>query len=297
MNSLGLLILLGLLFLGLFLYFRFFKLYKVRNVVFIDGTLGSGKSFLSVSLAIRLWKRAVRQYKVKKFLLNFLSFVPKFKKALDSLEKPLLYSNIKLRDVEHVKLTKDLLTRQNFRFAYKSVILLDEITLMVDQMCYKDHILNERLTEFWKLARHQLHGGYIVVNSQSSSDLHFSIKNVLSDYLYIHHRVKLPFISLLKVQEMAYSNDNGAGTIINARTDDVETTLRTMIVFNHRHYDTYCYSIFTDGLPVFDKVVRYGKGDSLKDSDLVSWKNYLFLLDNLKKEEKGQNNNVSSPKA
>lgn len=302
MSWFGIFVIVGLCCLALFLYFRFFKLYKMRNVIFIDGTLGSGKSFLSVALAVRLYKKMLRQYKVKKLFLGFLApFRKEWKKAYESLEKPLLYSNIKLRDIEHVKVTRDLLTRQNYRFAYKSVLLLDEITLMVDQMCFKDHVLNERLVEFWKLFRHETRGGYVIVNSSSTSDMHFCLKNVLSDYLYIHHRTKLPFFTALKVQEMAYTNDAGGGTIMNVRNGDVEDTLRTMLVFNHKRYDTYCYSIYTDGLPVWERVQRFTKDDSLKDDDLVSWKVYTFLMENIDKKKdqnkKEKDNNASSTQA
>ena len=36
------------------LYFKYFKIPKMKNVVFIDGSLGTGKSALTVCLAIRM---------------------------------------------------------------------------------------------------------------------------------------------------------------------------------------------------------------------------------------------------
>ena len=46
-------IIVGLGVLALFLYFKFFKLLRLKNVIFVDGGLGTGKSFLSVSIAVR----------------------------------------------------------------------------------------------------------------------------------------------------------------------------------------------------------------------------------------------------
>ena len=46
------------------LYYKYFKRPKMKNVVFIDGSLGTGKSALTVCLAIRMYKRHLRHYKL-----------------------------------------------------------------------------------------------------------------------------------------------------------------------------------------------------------------------------------------
>lgn len=278
---------------GIWLYFKFFKLLKIKNILFIDGSLGTGKSFLSVAIAIRMYKKQLRKYYVKLWLLKILARfkLDRFSAKLDALEKPLLYSNIRLRNIPFVKLTKDLMFRQNFRFAYGSVLLLDEFSLMADQFTYKDREMSERLSLFFKLFRHETRNGYAIINSQSTSDLHYSLKYVLSDYLYIHHKKKYPFVISLKVQEMVYSADKDGGNVINARSEDIEETCKTMLVLKKyfKYYDPYCYSIFTDMLPVY-KIAQYNdKDDSLKDCELITFKEYRFLMENietLKAEEK-----------
>lgn len=272
--------------LTLYLYFKFFKLYKVKNVIFVDGSLGTGKTFFSVSMAVRLYKKQLRRYKVLKWLCGSLSFIPKMKEQGDKLEEPYLYSNIRLRNIDYVKVTADLLCRKGFRFGYRSVLLIDEFSLMADQYTYKDREISERLSIFFKLWRHETKGGYIVINSQSTSDLHYSIKYVLSDYLYIHHKSKFPLITCLKVQEMAYCGDKDGSQVTNVMTDDIETNLRVMLVFNryYKYYDTYCYSIFTDGLPVYRLIEHNFKGDSLKDPEIVSFKQWNYLKENYKDE-------------
>lgn len=285
----ALLIVLAVLGLALFLYFKFFKLYKVKSIVFIDGTLGCGKSYYSVALAVRLWKRQVRRWKISIVLLKIGGIFKqslKEKAAALQKEKPLLYSNILLRNVDFVKLTKELILREK-RFRYKSVLLIDEFSLMADQMLYKDDKLNEQLTLFFKLFRHETRGGYCVINSQSTSDLHYSLKYVLSDYLYIHSRSKFPFVTALKVQEMVYCADKAGANVMNVRNEDIEETCKLILSFNkyYKYYDSFCFSIFTDDLPVYRKLDFRGKGESLKDSELVSFRRYRYLKLKLKEME------------
>lgn len=279
------LLVIGLSALALFVYFKFFKIHKIKNIVFIDGSLGTGKSFYSVYLAIRLYKRALRRWKIRKVVYKIikpLGRVPAFQARINAIsapEEPLLFTNIPLRGVKHVKMTLDMLLRKR-RFPYKSVVLLDEVSLMVDQFDYKDRDISDSLRDFLKLFRHETKGGYIVVNSQSTSDLHYSFKAVLSDYLYIHHKTKLPFFSVLKVQEMAYSSDKDATSVVNAMNDDVEENLRAVLVPNRtfKRYDTYCYSILTDGLEVSRDWVLLDKSDSLKTKDVLTFKKGRYKI-------------------
>lgn len=296
MNStILLLVLLGCVALVAFLYFKFFKMFKMKSIVFIDGSLGTGKSFYSVSIAVRLYKRQLRRYKVKKWLFKLLApTFPKIAKKYKKLEEPLLYSNMPLRRVKYVLLTKDLLYRRNVRFAFHSIILIDEFSILADQFTFKDRELNERLTLFFKLLRHELHAGgsTCVINSQSTSDLHFSLKYVLSDYLYIHHMTKLPFFCLLKVQEMAYSADKDGGNVINVRSSDIEDSLKTLIVWKKyfKYYDSIYLSIFTDKLPPYTKTEYNPSGKYIKKKELVSFKEFPFLYENLevRKDEKAK---------
>lgn len=282
------LISLALVALVLWLYFKFFKVYKVKNIVFIDGALGTGKSYYSVALAVRLYKRNYRRYCILSWIQKCLSWWKWLNAKIGTLEEPILYSNIRLRNIRFTKVTKDLLFRQNYRFAYKSVLLIDEFSLMADQFCYKDREMSERLSNFFKLWRHETKGGYIIVNSQTTSDLHYSLKYVLSDYLYIHHRTKWPFVTALSVQEMCYVADKDGGNVVNARYSDVEETCKLILSLNkyYKYYDSYCYSVFTDGLPVYKCAEFNGKGSYVKDSNLVSFKAYQYLTQNLEEERK-----------
>lgn len=270
----------GLFILAIFLYFRFFKIPKLRNLVFVDGTLGAGKSFYCVNLAIRLYKRELRAYRIRKALLTALSFVPKFKDALDALERPMLYSNIPLRRVRMSNLTLDVLLRK-VRIPYRSVVLIDEMSLVADQFDYKDARITDALRDFYKLFRHATKGGILICNSQSTRDLHTSVKSCLSDYFYLHHRVKFPLFSVIWMQEMAYSADKDGQAIVNARTGDIEAGLKMVLVPNKyfKYYDTYAYSVLTDGLTVYDDWYVLDKRDSAKVRHVLTFKKGRYNLD------------------
>lgn len=287
------LIIIALMILALWLYFKYFKLYKAQTINFIDGSLGTGKTFLTVSLAVRWTKKEQRRWKIKTKVYELLAktkkqkFVKKYQELKN--EKPMLYTNIALDSerIEHVLLTKDLLSRKNYRFTYRSILLIDEFSLVADQMQYKNDEINERLLEFFKLFRHQTRSGRIFINSQTTNDLHYSLKYTMTNYLFISRRIRLPFVSLLKVQEMIYIADKQGNQQVTYMTDgDYTDNLKTMIVLNKyfKYYDTYGYSIFTDGLPVY-KLKNDTKKGNLKTKNIVSFKNFKYLYENIEKEK------------
>lgn len=279
-------LLLGIL--ALWLYFKFFKIPKIKNLVFIDGGLGAGKSFYSVYLAIRLYKRNLRRYRVAKFLFRpfgLMKRLPKSKllqrirAAYFNLEEPILYSNIPLRNVKHSRLTIDILTRR-VRVAAKSVVLIDDVSILVDQMNFRDKVLNKQLSIFFKLWRHESHGGYIIANSQSLSDVHFSFRYALSDYMYIHSSFRLPFFRVLRCQEMQYSADENSKVILSASGKDVEESLKMALVRSRyrKCYDSYCYSILTDDLNIYDKSKFIKFIESAKCNDVLTLDNLTIEL-------------------
>lgn len=268
-------VLLGLLLLCflLFIYFKFFKIPKVKNLVFIDGGLGSGKSFLSVKFAITLYKKQLRKFKIKLFILGLF----KGEKWKKKQEMPLLYSNIPLKDIPFVPLSKEIIYRQK-RFNYRSVLLLDECSLMNDQMDYKNAELSERLSEFYKLFRHETKGGYCVVNSQSISDMHYSFKYCINEYFYIHHKTRLLFFSILKIQEFVYSAEN---SVLQTNENDIEDNTKILIVSNRyfKKYDSYCHSVYTDNLKREKKTIVLNDRKKLKSKDFLTFKEITYIQD------------------
>ena len=271
-SNISLYILLALLALGVFIFYKISKHFKVPKIACVSLTTGgvkSGKSTFSVYLAISTYKRIHRRWKVRKV------FQTLFNKPID--EEPLLYSNIPL-SVPYVPITLDLLQRK-IRPRYGSVAYVNEASLLCDQMLYKDDELSERLTLFNKLFGHETCGGYLVYDTQCIGDVHYAVKRSLSNYFYVHHLEKrIPFFLVAKVREERYSDDTG--TITNTYSEDVEDNLKTVIIPKSvwKKFDAYCFSVLTDSLPVSDNVLK-GTTD-LKAREIVSFRKFKTIQNN-----------------
>jgi len=254
-------LIIALILIAVFIIRKKFKSVKVDSLTLISGGVKTGKTTLAVHLALKEYKSVCRKVKI----VNFFRRI--FKR--EELPRPLLYSNIPL-DCPYVPLTKDLLLREK-RFVYKSVILVSEASLVADSQLIKVQEINQDLLLFNKLIAHETHGGKIFYDTQSISDLHYSIKRCLSSYLYIHHTTKwIPFFLFMKVREDRYSEDNN---VVNINDKDVEDTLKTVIIPKRvwKKFDCYCYSTLTDDLPVVEGEVL---PDSLKADNIVSFRDY-----------------------
>lgn len=271
MKLLIILIIAGIL---LHFYFKLFKIPKLNNLVLTSGGVKTGKSSLTVYFAWKKYKAALRWYKISKFVIGIFS-----KKKADEIEKPLLYSNIPLK-CEYVPLTKEIILRQQ-RPRYKSVVFVDEASLLADSMAWTDDNVNENIRLFFKLIAHETHGGCAVIDSQQPTDLHFGIKRNISSYFYIHRIRKLPFFIVLYVREMLYSDEAGVQNVFN---DDIEFGMRRIIMSKRiwKMFDCFAFSGLTDALPVADQVV-----DGRKLKDLKVRGEYLtFRVPRKSKEEK-----------
>lgn len=237
-----------------------FKVPKIGAMCLVSGGVKCGKTTLAVAIVMREYRSRVRRVK----FCNFFRKI--FRKDLKPL--PLLYSNVPL-SIPYVPLSDDLLLRKK-RFVYGSVIYVCEASLVADSQLIRDMDINERLLMFNKLIGHETKGGCIIYDTQCISDCHYSIKRCLSEYIYVHHLVKcIPFILVAYVQECRYSDDNST---ITAQADDIESTLRRVIISkrNWKYFDCYCYSSLTDNLAVEDKLVE---PTSLKATKILSFKN------------------------
>lgn len=240
-----------------------FKIPKIGALALITGGVKCGKTTLAVATVRSEYKRRLRSVKFRNIFLKIL------KKPL--IEEPLIYSNVPLA-MPYVPLTDDLLTRKK-RFVYGSVIYVCEASLVADSQMIRDKDLNERLLLFNKLIGHETKGGCIIYDTQCLSDVHYSVKRCVSEYIYVHHLVKwIPFFMLAFVQECRYSDDNSTITALN---EDVENKLRAVIVpkSTWKYFDTYCYSCLTDNLEV-EKNLKFNnkKTKDLKARKIVSFK-------------------------
>ena len=233
------------------------------NVFLITGAVKTGKTLLSVHLARKELRHARFVWYIKSFFLRCLGReIPK---------KPMLYTNIPIARTDYNIVTMDILLC-NVRIPDKSIVLLDEASLIADSMLYKDKKISDKLMRFVKLFAHYTHGGKLIIDTQSISDLHFAFKRCLNNYLYIYSRTKVPFITIMQVREMMYSDD---GSMVNNSSEDLELSMRKVIIWNWTYgmYDCYCYSIFTDHL---DYQVKYDTHKLTKDDDMKAYQLVTF---------------------
>lgn len=260
-------LLIVLSFILIFIIFSRSKKLKLPNVFLVTGGVKTGKSVVSVALAIKMYKKLLFETKLINFVLKILK--------KETKELPLLYSNIHLRNIKYTLINKDILERKQ-RINYKSVVLIDEVSLLADSMLYKDNLLNEKLMLFVKLFGHETHGGYLILNTQSIKDCHYAFKRCLHSYLWIHSKQKHLFFTSFKVRELLFSSENETSNNFN---DDIEKSTLNLLLLNkyYKYYDCFCYSIFTDSLDVYSKhQIRY-KNDSLKQDIIISFQNFETL--------------------
>lgn len=260
-NIILFLIALVLVVLGFILIKRHFKSLKIPNVYLITGAVKTGKSALSVKIAIRQYRSNLLKWYVR------YPFLKLFRKKIPL--KPMLYSNIPLT-VKHNLLTIDII-RRIVRIPNKSIVLIDEASLLADSMLFKDKKINDEILLFVKLFGHYSHGGTLIFNSHTCSDLHYAIKRGVGRYLYIYTSIKYPFVTVCHCREMVYSDDTSQ---VNFTGEDIELSMRKIFYFNfiYKYYDCYCYSCFTDDklIQVNYKVKRDLKRD-LKARQIVSF--------------------------
>lgn len=287
LQHLGLIVLIALLVVGVIIFacvvYHKIKKVKVDSVYFVSGGVKTGKSVVSVFLVIMKYLKNVLGYYIRLGLLHELRYMTfnnsaKIINAIQESKKPMLYSNIPLRYIRYNNFTKEILFRE-VRIPNKSCLLIDEASLVADSMLYGDKDINSNLLVFYKLWGHYSHGGTMLVNSQAIGDNHYSLKRCMSKYLYIYSRTKVPFVTIFKVREMVYSDDNSN---INVTDKDIEKSdLMTIIMpnFIYKLYDCYCYSIFTDELTYqvdYDYPIKKRK-DSLKQGTLVTLQDFKNL--------------------
>jgi len=244
----------------IFLYFKLFKRIVVGAICIITGGVKTGKSTLSVWLATQDYKRVLFKWKVKKFFCSVL------KKPIP--EMPLLYSNVPLKKVKnYTPLKLEHLLRQE-RLKYKSIVYIQEASLVCDSQLIKDKDLNNSLMLFFKLFSHMTHGGRLYVDSQQIADTHYSLRRSMSNYIYIHHMIKIPFFVILYVREMLHSEDN---SVVNVAIRDVDEDLKRIIVPKSvwKKFDCYCMSSLTDYLDVNSKVEKV---KNLKVENVISFR-------------------------
>lgn len=273
-NSFLILIIIALVLFFVLRFMNKFKAPAIGAVCLVNGGVKCGKTTYAVFNAYCEYKARHFSWSLRKFFYKVF-FIKGFNE-----EEPLLYSNIPLniKGVKVHKVTTDLLLRKK-RFNYRSVILLSEFSLVADSQLVQDKEINDKLLEYFKLIGHETKGGCIIVDTQSISDCHYSLKRCLDRHIYIYKCVKwIPFFLLMYVREERYAED---GTVVNSYNEDLEEKLERVIIPKRvwKFFDTYCYSAMTDNLTVDNSTFPKG---TLKVFDYVTFKRKKMSITDLK---------------
>lgn len=229
------------------------KRFTFDSVVMINGAPGVGKTSFMVHKSIQLHKKIHRIW-WRKHLFH------------KDLEEPLLYSNVPILNYKYyVPLTEDLILRKK-RFAYKSIIAFSEASLVANSQDYKRKdlpTLNDDITEFLKLIRHELHGSYrswfgigknipnMIIETQNPNDLHFAFDRCIVQSIFLTKSMNIPFFKLVYCREIM---------LIPHTENIVDDDFKESITQNYRFlvpksvfkkYDSYAYSFLTDNLDVY----------------------------------------------
>lgn len=284
-----------LLLIGVLIWFivskimKHFKIPHLNALNLVTGELKSGKTIASVTLSLK-------EFKKRKFIVKLINY---FRKLFgkDLFEVPLLYSNIPL-NCDYVPLTRDLLLRKK-RFAYGSVVFIDELSFTADKMLFKSVNKNGDVEDiqvecklFFKLFGHETAGysavghGVLVANTQSISDCSKEVRACLGRVLYVQEvsaPFYIPFFAICSLREERYTED---GTAVNSYNEDLELSMRKFLFLKSKfkYYDSACFSLLTDNLPIENSVIHGKDLPHLKTNNIVSFdKNYELAI-------KGENN-------
>lgn len=250
---------------AVFVYFKVrFKRLHTANVTLVTGGVKTGKSLCCVHMAIKEYKRRIRSWKWQCFKCKLF--------RLPLPPKPVFYSNAKIYRSYWDKfkykkcpedrplldglcmITTDMLLRKT-RPAEGCVAYICEASLMADNMDFKDAERNARLSLFNKLFCHETKNGKLYYDTQSILDVHYSIKRVMSSYLFIAKSYALPFIGRVLLVRENINSENG----VNSFNNDMDMELRKVFIpwWYYSYYDCFEYYNLTKDLPIdakeFDK--------------------------------------------
>lgn len=251
----------------LYIVYRIIKPYILNydTTLLFCGGLGSGKTLNSVKMSLKLLKK--NRLKVK--LLNFKNKIRHlfFKVPLLTYEEPILYSNIPIRikkDLFSTPLTTDILTLKS-RIREYSVVLIDELPLVVNQFNWNIPEVQGQLNEFIALFRHYV-GGYLIVNGQSESEIVKQVRSKLNSYFWCFDFQKFLFFFYRVRILHSQVNENE----VSISSDFIEEHTKWTYGLLTRSYDSRAYSNRYKNINLIAPINQYSS-DTLKTNKLMSF--------------------------
>lgn len=257
--------------------------HKIEVITAFTGGLGSGKSFLSSQLAVKLYRKNLFKYNVKYLWFLFLKWL-KIAKNDWTYEKPKLYSNIPLcwKTKGHGKhkryyystvLTVDHLLLQE-KLALGSVVYIDEVGSFASQFDYIEKNIIDVFDEFCRLFRHYVSNpalkiqSFMVVNDQCSENINLTIRrrmntiHNLSNFYLLFGHIAFYYERMINISEEIKTID-----LTNCEAGhDTQDNMRLCIRFflHNKLYNSYCYHNRYNRVPRgFDTLYRALTKDDL----------------------------------
>lgn len=230
--------------------FSYLKRMRFGNLTLVTGGVKTGKTQLAVCMVYKRYKRQLAKWRRQ---------CRRAQRKYEPLpEKPLIYSNMPIgkKGMVYSPLTLDLILGKT-RFRYGSVVYYNEASLIAGSKDIKDEELNDHLLKFFKLCAHFTMGGYVILDTQSPQDVHYTIKRSLSTYYDIQRRITLPIVSLIVLRENKLVD--GENTVaIDTQIDPQDKLVeggkkwyfRPLLNKWWKYYDQYAYSVLVEDLPV-----------------------------------------------
>lgn len=210
---------------------------KHDTVTLYVGGLGSGKTLVGVSDALRCLKRN----RLKVWLYNLWH--------KDKKQKPLFYSTIPVK-VSKKEMSIDLTLQHvllQARIVEKSIIFIDEASTVANafETVANNHNL-KTVEEFSTFFRHYTKGGYMILTTQNTSKCNYTVRYCCNQAFQLSQFRK--FFNLfywVKIRNIDLTND-----VVNVNQTNIEENCRTLIgFFGRKKYDTYAFSVRYDTVP------------------------------------------------
>lgn len=247
------------------------------TILLITGGVGMGKTSTGLS-------ECLKSFKKKKFRYNFKTKILRKK----NVEKPYIYCNMPLYNVEYKPFTLEHLLREK-RFEYDSVIFLNEISLIADSMLAynigKDkarEYVNKQLQLFCKLIRHETLGKGItmILDTQNPNDMAMGGDRCLSSCTQITKCIKwIPFFRVIKCRVMTINVQNVQNNVNESEDISNVDFWRLVPKSIFKKYNSYCYEFLSRDLPKNAHSIKYTK-KNMKRKDFYNLRFVIPTLNN-----------------
>lgn len=232
--------------------FFLFKSKKIHNTTLscFVGSLGSGKTYMAVRMALKAYKKQRRNH----FFYKICPFKSFFRKAVKGSEYPAtLYSNFPIQ-IKKGKYSNVLKREHLLKLEYlpqRCVVVVDELGAVASQWDYNNPYVLENLTFMIRMFR-QFTDGTLIVTDQDESEFVKTIRCRLGTIYYLSNFRRWlffsPFFKVDVVPILGVTDENALETVkVSEASDYFAGFLPYRWLPLCHHYDSRAYSVLYSG--------------------------------------------------